>query len=62
MFYSVGKYLDGDENHLQCQERCLCMNDFATAVDAIIAATSNTKTTTQTAKSATRTGAQKIIA
>lgn len=38
------------------------MNDFATAVDAIIAATSNTKTTTQTAKSATRTGAQKIIA
>ena len=38
------------------------MNDFASAVDAIISATSNTTTTTQTTQSGTRTGAQQIIA
>lgn len=68
MFYSTGKYLDGDENHLKGQERCLCMDDFASAVDAIIAATSNTTTrqstiqTTTTQQSATRIGAQQILA
>ena len=36
----TGKYRDGDEDHLQNQERCMCVNDFAIAVDTIIAATS----------------------
>ena len=35
----TGKYRDGDETLLQNQERCMCVNDFATAVDIIIAAT-----------------------
>lgn len=60
----VGKFRDGDEDHLKGQERCLCMDDFATAVDTIIAATTNTTTTTTTqitTQSAPRTGAQQII-
>ena len=36
----TGKYRDGDEDRLQNQERCMCVNDFAIAVDSIIAATS----------------------
>jgi len=38
----TGKYRDGDETHLQNQERCMCTSDFAAAVDTIITATSNT--------------------
>jgi len=48
MFFT-GKYRDGDETSLPSRGRCLCINDFASAVDTIIAATSNaTQTTTQT--------------
>lgn len=43
----TGKYQDGDENTLQNQGRCMCVKDFATAVDTIIAATSCTATQTK---------------
>ena len=43
----TGKYQDSDEDTLQNQGRCMCVNDFATAVDTIIAATSCTATQTK---------------
>lgn len=67
VLFCVGKYCKADEDHLKGQDRCLCIDDFATAVDTIIAATSNTTTATQTTTTAqttqpvTRTGAQQII-
>ena len=40
--FCVGKFRDGDEDHLNNKDRCLCITDFATAVDTILAATGNT--------------------
>lgn len=43
----TGKYRDGDENPLRSRERWMCISDFATAVDTIISATTNTTQTTE---------------
>ena len=42
----TGKYRDGDEACLQNRERCMCIDDFATAVDIIIASSTCTCTVT----------------